>query len=148
MAQEESDKSCHDEPDEPRRGPLRQLFRVGLWFFALIGLACSLLIVSSFFVHGHDTDAPTKTAETSARTVRAATQNWQATENKETCPTIDELVASKHLDSASGSQDPWGNPFRLTCTADEVFVLSAGPDRKEGTNDDIRVPKGVDASTP
>lgn len=86
-------------------------------------------------------EAQIKTAETSARTVRAAVQNWQATSNETSCPTISQLVQEKHLDSASNTQDPWGQPFQLTCTEDEVFVLSTGPDKKKGTKDDIPVPK-------
>jgi general secretion pathway protein G len=86
-------------------------------------------------------EAQIKTAETSARTVRAAVQNWQATSNETTCPTISQLVQEKHLDSASNTQDPWGQPFQLTCTEEEVFVLSTGPDKKKGTKDDIQVPK-------
>ena len=32
---------------------------------------------------------------------------------------------------------PWG----LVCTEDDVFVTSTGPDKKQGTPDDISVPK-------
>ena len=88
-------------------------------------------------------EAQIKTAEASARTVRAAVQNWQATSNETSCPTISQLVQEKHLDSASNTQDPWGQPFHLTCTEDEVFVLSSGPDKKKGTKDDIQVPKAT-----
>jgi general secretion pathway protein G len=88
-------------------------------------------------------EAQIKTAETSARTVRAAIQNWQATTNETSCPTMSQLVQEKHLDSASNTQDPWSQPFQLTCTEDEVFVLSTGPDKKKGTKDDIQVPKAT-----
>src|SRR5512138_2595476 len=60
-----------------------------------------------------------KNAETWARTIRAAVQNWQSAENSGACPTIGQLVSDKHLDSGTSKFDPWGNPFELTCTADE-----------------------------
>jgi hypothetical protein len=91
--------------------------------------------------------AQIKNAETSARTIRAAVQNWQATTNETGCPTVSQLVQEKHLDSASNTQDPWGQPFQLTCSEDEVFVLSTGPDKKKGTKDDIQVPKAAVTET-
>lgn len=33
--------------------------------------------------------------------------------------------------------DPWGTPFRIHCAADELVVISAGPDLAFGTEDDI-----------
>lgn len=35
--------------------------------------------------------------------------------------------------------DPWGQPYQLDYTSDEVVVVSPGPDRQGGTEDDIRV---------
>jgi len=86
-------------------------------------------------------EAQIKSAETWARTIRAAVQNWQAANNEYSCPTISQLVQEKHLDPASSTTDPWGQPFILNCSDDEVFVLSAGPDKKKGTKDDIQIPK-------
>lgn len=91
-------------------------------------------------------EAQVKTAETSARTIRAAVQNWQTSTNEISCPTISQLVQEKHLDSGTSTTDPWGQAFTLTCTEDEIFVLSNGPDKKKGTKDDIQVPKS--ATTP
>lgn len=90
-------------------------------------------------------EAQVKTAETSARTIRAAVQNWQATTNETSCPTVSQLVQEKHIDSGSSAQDPWGQAFVLTCSEDEVFVVSTGPDKKKGTKDDIQVPKAATA---
>lgn len=87
-----------------------------------------------------------KNAETSARTIRAAVQNWQSAESSVACPTIGQLVSEKHLDSDTSKFDPWGNPFELTCTDDEIYVASAGPDRKRGTADDIQIPKGTSST--
>jgi len=88
-------------------------------------------------------EAQVKSAETWARTIRAAVQNWQSSSNETVCPTISQLVQEKHLDSGTSTVDPWGQAFTLTCTDDEVFVLSNGPDKKKGTKDDIQIPKAT-----
>lgn len=86
-------------------------------------------------------EAQVKSAETWARTIRAAIQNWQAASNETGCPTISQLVQEKHLDPGTSTKDPWGQEFMLNCTEDEIFVSSMGPDKKKGTKDDIQVPK-------
>ena len=86
-------------------------------------------------------EAQVKSAETWARTIRAAIQNWQAASNETGCPTISQLVQEKHLDPGTSTKDPWGQEFALTCTEDEIFVSSMGPDKKKGTKDDIQIPK-------
>lgn len=90
--------------------------------------------------------AQIKTARTGASTIRLAIQNWQATNSETDCPTMDQLVQEKQIDSATNTKDPWGEAYTLTCTGDEVIVTSAGPDKKKGTKDDISVPKNAPAS--
>ena len=92
-------------------------------------------------------EAQIKSAETGARVIRGAIQNWQRINNESTCPTISQLVQEKQLDSASNTADPWGEQYLLSCTDDDVIVASNGPDKKKGTADDIRVPKGNIATT-
>lgn len=91
-------------------------------------------------------EAQIKNAETGARIVRTAIQQWQAANNESTCPTISQLVQEKQLDPGQSTNDSWNQPYNLTCTDDEVIVASNGPDKKKGTKDDIVVPKG--AGTP
>ncbi len=88
-------------------------------------------------------EAQIKQAETGARVIRGAIQNWQRVNNEVTCPTISQLVQEKEIDSATNTQDPWAQDYILQCTDDDVIVASNGPDKKRGTPDDIRVPKGA-----
>ncbi len=81
------------------------------------------------------------TAKTGARVIRTAIQNWQAATNETTCPTVSQLIQEKHLDPGQNNTDPWGQPYILQCTDDEVFVMSNGPDKKKGSKDDIRIPE-------
>jgi general secretion pathway protein G len=75
-----------------------------------------------------------------ARGIRDAVIRWKAT-GGEGCPTVSQLVQDKQIDTASKADDPWGSIYKITCTEDEVTVLSFGPDKKEGSADDISVPK-------
>jgi general secretion pathway protein G len=88
-------------------------------------------------------EAQIKNAETGARIVRTAVQQWQSANNETSCPTISQLVQEKQLDPGQSTKDSWNQDYSLTCTDDEVTVSSAGPDKKKGTKDDIVVPKGA-----
>src|ERR1044071_9824050 len=63
-------------------------------------------------------EAQIKSAETGARVIRGAIQNWQRVNNESTCPTISQLVQEKHIDSAANTDDPWNQPYILQCTED------------------------------
>lgn len=100
----------------------------------------------AFFALPRFREAQVKTAETGARVIRQATQSWQASNNETNCPTISQLVQDKQLDPGANTNDPWGQPFQITCTDGEVTVASTGPDKKKGTKDDVKVPKGAAAA--
>jgi general secretion pathway protein G len=76
----------------------------------------------------------------SAREIRNAVTRWRA-RGSDQCPTVAQLVSDKEIDTASKTDDPWGSQFKILCTEDEVVVTSPGPDKKEGTQDDLSVPK-------
>jgi hypothetical protein len=75
-----------------------------------------------------------------AMTLRQAAQVWRGTHSGEACPTPEELRATGLTDDKTPLVDEWGSPFQIVCTPDETTVLSRGPDRFEGTADDIEVP--------
>ena len=84
--------------------------------------------------------ASINTAQTACSTVRQATIMWKAGHPSEDCPTVDQLKTEKYLDTGFNLKDPWGSPFKLSCDSDEITCTSVGPDRKEGTDDDIHFP--------
>lgn len=85
-------------------------------------------------------------AKTACSTIRSATMQWKATNPSGDCPTVDQLKSERDLDTGFSLKDPWGNLYKVSCDADEINCTSAGPDRKEGTDDDIHVPQ-VDTTT-
>src|SRR5258708_28545003 len=77
------------------------------------------------------------TTKTACDTARGATVMWKNNHPGEDCPTIDQLKQEKLLGGDFSAKDPWGNPLTLTCDTDEITCTTAGPDKKEGTEDDI-----------
>ncbi len=79
--------------------------------------------------------------KTSALALHQVTEAWRLQHTSE-CPTAERLKAEKEISASSKITDAWETPFKIECTEDgEVVVSSAGPDKKEGTADDIRVPE-------
>ncbi len=87
-------------------------------------------------------EAQTKTSRDNARSMRQIASQYYA-EHTDQCPTPELLVKERQLDSASKISDAWGNNFEIICdsAADEIIVTSAGPNKKKGDTDDIRIPE-------
>ena len=79
-------------------------------------------------------------AKTACSTAKSASILWRNAHPDQDCPTIDQLKKERFLDTGFTPKDSWGNPFKLSCDTDEITCSTAGPDRKEGTEDDIIVP--------
>jgi general secretion pathway protein G len=128
---------------------LRRLRRArGVTLFEVLIVVAILAMVASgvaVFALPKFREAQIKTAESGARTMRMAVQQWQAANNETSCPTVSQLIQDKQLDTGQNSNDPWGQAFTFNCSDDEVTVISSGPDKKKGTKDDISIPKGTAA---
>jgi general secretion pathway protein G len=86
-------------------------------------------------------EAQINTTRTSAMELRRAAETWRGAHASDECPTMDKLRADKAIDQASKTTDAWDDPYKISCEDDETTVVSWGPDKKEGTADDIRVPQ-------
>ncbi|HLK89904.1 MAG TPA: type II secretion system protein GspG [Polyangia bacterium] len=85
--------------------------------------------------------AQVKIAKTRVQSVQQAVVKYMI-DNPGNCPRgIDDLVAQKYLDKAN-AKDPWGKDFTMKCPGtndpDSADVSSPGPDRQDGTADDIK----------
>jgi general secretion pathway protein G len=116
-------------------------------FEVLIVVAILAMIAGgvAFFALPQYQKAQVQTAKSAARIMRQAVSQWQATNNETNCPTMSQLVQEKLLDPGQTTNDPWGQPFTLSCSEDGVMVLSNGPDKKKGTKDDITIPESAAA---
>ena len=81
-----------------------------------------------------------KTAKTRVTEVQNSVVQYML-DNNNNCPGgIDALVTGKYL--KKGMKDPWGRDFIMRCPGqndtDGADVISAGPDKQEGSADDIK----------
>jgi general secretion pathway protein G len=83
-------------------------------------------------------------AKIDARTIHPVAEKYKV-DHPGVCPTVEQLRAEKELSAASKVTDPWDSPYKIVCGDDDIMVLSFGPDKKENTNDDIRIPEAVAA---
>lgn len=131
-----------------RAGPATRSARRGVTLVEVLIVVAIISMVAggvAVFALPRFRESQVKLAATGAQTIRGAVQNWQAATNETGCPTVSQLVQEKYLDPGASTVDPWGQPYQLTCTDDEVVVTSTGPDKKKGTQDDIQVPKTTQA---
>jgi general secretion pathway protein G len=85
-------------------------------------------------------DAQIQTTKQSAQQLHTIAESWHATHTQD-CPTAELLKKEKEISVTSNINDAWGKPFKIECTDDgDVVVTSSGPDGKDNTADDIRVP--------
>jgi general secretion pathway protein G len=85
--------------------------------------------------------AQISTARLRVKAVRDATSQYMI-DNSSNCPRgIDDLVAQKYLDR-NNAKDPWGKDMIFHCPGtvdtDSADISSAGPDKQEGTPDDVK----------
>lgn len=70
--------------------------------------------------------------------VKQAAELYQNLEGSaDQCPTIQDLVTSKKL-GAGKTEDPWNTTYKIDCSEGEIHAISAGNDKKFGTQDDLR----------
>jgi general secretion pathway protein G len=106
----------------------------------LIVLAIMALIAGSavFLVFPELAKAKVSTTVLSAQTIKKAVELYKNIDGADGCPTVDDLVNARKLEKGK-TADPWGTPFKIECKeGDEIRVISAGKDKKDGTQDDIR----------
>jgi hypothetical protein len=82
------------------------------------------------------TKAKIRAAQVAGCTIRTTATLWMMN-NPAGCPTVDDLKASKDLDPTFNSKDPFGSPYTIQCGGDDITVVSAGPDQKLGSVDDV-----------
>jgi len=105
---------------------------------SLIGLLMSVIGVAVFH---HYKQGQLKIATIACAKMREAAQRWFIANGDDAeCPTPTTMRASRDLDSSVSIDDPWGTPYRITCSPEEIVASSAGPDRAFGSEDDIHVP--------
>jgi len=71
--------------------------------------------------------------------LHAAVDAWRASQPNE-CPSVAQLKDDKALALSFEDRDAWGMPYEVRCDEDTSFVVSRGPDKRDGTTDDLSFP--------
>jgi general secretion pathway protein G len=75
---------------------------------------------------------------TDAQSIRAAAQMYLMENPGGGCPSMDDLVEERIVDSTKRITDAWDNQFQIDCEGGDIYVISAGPDGQFGTEDDVQ----------
>jgi general secretion pathway protein G len=82
-------------------------------------------------------EARIKSTKTDSQALRSAVMLYVA-DNPRGCPTVEDLVTERYLDSSRQTADAWDTPFQISCEDGDIIVISAGPDLEFNTEDDIQ----------
>ncbi len=102
---------------------------------AIIGLIVGGVAVNLF---GRFKKAQAETTKTNIAQIASASEQYMI-ENTNACPqSIEDLVSKGYLKKKV--QDSWGRDFVIKCPGanDGVDISSGGPDKQDGTADDIK----------
>lgn len=82
-------------------------------------------------------------AQNDARTIHPAAEAYRVEHSGDGCPTVELLREKNVLSKSSKATDPWDTPYKIICGDEELTIVSFGPDKKENTADDIRIPENT-----
>ncbi|HRI06344.1 MAG TPA: type II secretion system protein GspG [Nannocystaceae bacterium] len=101
---------------------------------AIIGLIVGGIAVSTF---GQFSDAKVKTARNEVMQIQQYCEMYMLQKNGKCPKDVQELKASGIIKKAT--KDPWGEDYVITCPGEHgsVDVVSMGPDKKPGGEDDV-----------
>lgn len=104
---------------------------------AAIAIVGGVAVTAAVAAHGR-TNAEAGQATQAAKKILYAAGAYAAASAQAGCPTITELMEAHSLDDDARVEDAWGNRYRIVCDAAGTRVVSAGPDGRSGTKDDVR----------
>ncbi|MEJ7601167.1 MAG: prepilin-type N-terminal cleavage/methylation domain-containing protein [Kofleriaceae bacterium] len=112
---------------------------------AILGLVMGLVIVPK--VMGMFGESQTKIAQLAVtKFASEAYPQWALRHTDKPCPESLLEIAQHIGKTEADTKDPWGSSYKMICGAgqlpagvsDGIAVLSFGPDKNEGTADDIK----------
>lgn len=118
--------------------PVRLLVRICAILCGIaVTLACATVGFARVWLTGCRTGSKVGAAKARVRTIEQVLFEYRAVEFR--WPTTADLVEKRYL-SPRELVDPWGTIIVYRCSGDDPTVISAGPDRAFGTEDDIKSP--------
>lgn len=112
--------------------------RAGLTLIEIMIVIAIIAMIGSgvTFAFQQQKRAQVRTTRTNAMQLRSLAQQYY-TEHRDSCPTVQSLIAAGEMDARSKTTDEWSKPFNIVCNGEDLDVTSNGPDGQAGTADDI-----------
>lgn len=131
---------------EARRQPISRRARVVQAGFTLLEIMIVLAIIAAIAtgvgvaVFNQFKKAQVKIAKQRVKDIMQGVTTYMIDNNN--CPKgLDDLVTNKYVEKGS-VKDPWGKDYILRCPGtqetDGADVYSTGPDKQDGTDDDVQ----------
>ena len=106
-----------------------------LALIGMIGAGVAVVVNNSF------QKAKQKIAKERIKEISQGVTTFMIDSNSNCPKSLDDLVAQKYVAKAS-AKDPWGKDFTMRCPGandtDGADITSSGPDKADGTADDIK----------
>ncbi|HET6148046.1 MAG TPA: type II secretion system protein GspG [Polyangia bacterium] len=106
-----------------------------LALIGMIGAGIAVVVNNSF------QKAKVKIAKERIKEISQGVTTFMIDSNSSCPKSLDDLVAQKYVSRAS-AKDPWGKEFVMRCPGqndtDGADITSSGPDKADGTADDIK----------
>ena len=122
---------CRRAGTDAQRGMMLLEILIVLALIALITTAIGTMVIHRY------REGQISAAQLQVKKVSQDVQQFMITRDR--CPTVDDLVAARF--ATAPPRDPWGNLLSVRCPGQHdpegVDVLSFGPDKAEGTEDDV-----------
>lgn len=106
---------------------------------SIIGIVATMFVVN---ITGRMKKAKIKTASTQMATIANQVEAFEV-ENGEFPPSLEQLVEEEYLKKVP--KDPWNKDYAFLTpgpNGEDFVIKSNGPDKQEGTDDDITFPEG------
>jgi len=87
-------------------------------------------------------EAQISSTKNNLKSLQAIADGWRANHAND-CPTVQRLKEEKELSASSEVNDAWGSAYKIQCDDENTVIVSFGPDKKEGTKDDLMFPEAT-----
>ena len=120
------------------RARSHRLRGVSLFEAKLVGAAAAVVLLGvGVFVNTSSAEEKVSVSTKDANVILEAASDYMS-EDGSGCPTVSSLKRDQLLQPNAAASDAWGSRFRVLCTGRDVQVLSAGPDGRLDSKDDVR----------
>jgi hypothetical protein len=102
----------------------------------VVAVVAVALLGVAVFVNSSSSEEKVAVSTKDANVILDAARDHMS-EDGDGCPTVSSLKRDQLLGPNAAASDAWGGRFRVLCSGRDVQVLSAGPDGRLDSHDDV-----------